>query len=170
VVRLFSCTIPRKQVKVQILLGEDSVQCDEVDGAVFKPKVLPRPQKPVADKSGKMVRVPLIALAWGRSGDKGNKANIGIIARDPAYLPYICRALTEDVVSERFAHFLEDTGPGKVERFLLPGSNAINFLLHEVLGGGGVASIRNDPQAKGYAQLLLSCPVPVPAAIAETLS
>jgi hypothetical protein len=117
-----------------------------------------------------MVKVPLIALAWGRSGDKGNKANIGIIARQPSYLPYIYAALTETVVRKRFAHFLEDASKGSVERFLLPGSNAINFLLHDVLGGGGVASIRNDAQGKGYAQLLLSCPIPVPAALAETLT
>ena len=117
-----------------------------------------------------MVEVPLISLAWGRSGDKGNKANIGIIARSADYLPYIYAALTEAVVIERFAHFLDDTSSSSVERYLLPGSNAINFLLHDVLGGGGVASIRNDPQGKGYAQLLLSCPIPVPAAIAESLS
>ena len=97
-------------------------------------------------------------------------ANIGIIARQAQYLPYICNALTEEVVSARFAHFLQDTAPGNVERFLLPGTNAINFLLHDILGGGGVASIRNDPQGKGYAQLLLSCPIPVPAAIAEAVS
>ena len=72
----------------------------------------------------------------------------------------------------RFAHFLR--GSGSVERFLLPGATRINFLLHDVLGGGGVASMRNDPQGKGYAQLLLSCPIPVPptlaAALAETVS
>ena len=56
-----------------------------------------------------------------------------------------------------------------VERFLLPGSNAINFLLHDALGGGGVASLRNDPQGKGFAQLLLSMSIPVPAALAEAL-
>ena len=70
---------------------------------------------------------------------------------------------------QRFAHFLNDSGTGRVERFLLPGAGAINFLLHDVLGGGGVASIRNDPQGKGYAQLLLACPIPVTAAIAEAL-
>ena len=116
-----------------------------------------------------MVEVPLIALAWGRSGDKGNKANIGIIARRPDYLPYICAALTEAVVTSASPTFWQ-TPPGQCRAFLLPGSNAINFLLHDVLGGGGVASIRNDPQGKGYAQLLLSCPIPVPAAIAESLS
>ena len=112
-----------------------------------------------------MVEVPLVSLAWGRSGDKGNKANIGIIARKPGYLPWIWKALTEEVVAERFAHFLE----GPVDRFLLPGTQAVNFLLHDVLGGGGVASIRNDPQAKGYSQLLLSMTIPVPRTLAETL-
>jgi hypothetical protein len=137
---------------------------------VINPEKIPRPKRPVADKAGKMVKVPLIALAWGRSGDKGDKANIGIIARKPEYLPYINAALTDAAVRKRFAHFLANSSKGSVERFLLPGSHAINFLLHDVLGGGGVASIRNDSQGKGYAQLLLACPVAVPAAIAESLS
>ena len=170
VVRLFSCTVPKAQVQVQILLGDDTVNCDEVHGEALDTATIPRPGAPVASTAGDTVDVPLIALAWGRSGDKGNKANIGIIARRKEYLPYIWDALTEAVVSARFAHFLEDTSQGNVERYLLPGANAINFLLHDVLGGGGVASIRNDPQGKGYAQLLLACPIPVPAAIAETVS
>ena len=169
VVRLFSCVIPRSRVQVQILLGEETVACDEVHGEALDISSIPRPATPAAEPSQEMVEVPLIALAWGRSGDKGNKANIGIIARDPQYLPHICNTLTEQLVTERFAHFLDNTDAGSVERFPLPASNAINFLLHDVLGGGGVASIRNDAQGKGYAQLLLSCPVPVPAAIAETL-
>jgi hypothetical protein len=169
-VRLFSFTVPKRQLHVQILLGQDTVSCDEVYGKAIKRRAIPRPGKPTADKTGKMVKVPLIALAWGRSGDKGNKANIGIIARRPEFLPYIHAALTVAVVRKRFAHFLADTSKNNVERFLLPGANAINFLLHDVLGGGGVASIRNDPQGKGYAQLLLSCPIPVPATLAETLS
>ena len=169
VVRLFSCTVPKAQVKVQILLGDDTTDCDEVHGEVLDSASIARPIEPPAAPAGAMVEVPLIALAWGRSGDKGNKANIGIIARRQEYLPYIYHALTEAVVSERFSHFLEDAAKGNVERFLLPGSNALNFLLHDVLGGGGVASIRNDPQGKGYAQLLLSCPIPVPLAIAESV-
>ena len=112
----------------------------------------------------------LIALAYGRSGDKGDKANIGIIARKPEYLPWIWQALSVATVTARFAHFLEETGPGAVQRYLLPGSHAINFLLHNVLGGGGTASIRNDPQGKGYAQILLTCNVNVPHEIARELS
>jgi len=170
VVRLFSYTVPKAQVQVQVLLGDEAISCDEVYGEVLDIKAISRPKTPTADKSLQMVKVPLIALAWGRSGDKGDKANIGIIARKQEYLPYICAALTEAVVRKRFAHFLNDTTKASVERYLLPASNAINFLLHDVLGGGGVASIRNDAQGKGYAQLLLSCPISVPTAIAETLS
>jgi hypothetical protein len=170
VVRLFSFTIAKGKVAVRILLDDSETICDEVHGRTPDPNSIARPAPPPAITAGLTATVPLVALAWGRSGDKGNKANIGIIARHPEYLPYIYQALTEAVVTERFAHFLADSAPGNVERFLLPGSHAINFLLHDVLGGGGVASIRNDPQAKGYAQLLLSCPIPVTAAIAETLA
>ena len=113
------------------------------------------------------VDVPLIKLAWGRSGDKGNKANIGIIARKPEYLPYIWTALTEEKVGNVYKHFADD--PAAVEKFYLPGSNAINFLIDNVLGGGGAASLRNDAQAKGYAQILLTHMIPVSQSIAESL-
>jgi len=174
VVRLFSCTVPKGQVQVHIALGDDTVACDEVHGAPLDTAAIVRPgmpsATPVVTATGDMIDVPLIALAWGRSGDKGNKANIGIIARRPEYLPYICDALTAEVVRERFAHFLATDSAGGVERFVLPGAHAINFLLHDVLGGGGVASLRNDPQGKGYAQLLLSCPIPVPKTLADKLA
>jgi len=106
--------------------------------------------------------VPLVRLAWGRSGDKGDAANIGIIARRPEFLPFIRAALTEQAVAGYFAHLVK----GKVERFDLPGTHALNFLLQEALGGGGIASIRMDPQAKAYAQMLLDFPVPIPAEMA----
>ncbi|MEP5566257.1 MAG: acyclic terpene utilization AtuA family protein [Halioglobus sp.] len=169
VVRLFSFVIDKSKVEVSIDLDGESTQCDESYGEPLKLSHIERPIYPTANTTKNMVSVPLIKLAWGRSGDKGAKANVGIIARDPSYLPYLCNALTEAEVTARFAHFLDSTEPGAVERFLLPGSNAINFLLHEALGGGGIASLRNDPQGKGYAQLLLSVPIPVPVALAEAL-
>jgi hypothetical protein len=170
VVRLFSFTLPRDAVRVRILMNGEEIACDEAHGQPLDPASIGRPPAPAKPPGDTSASVPLVALAWGRSGDKGNKANIGIIARKAEYLPYIYQALTEAVVSERFAHFLNDSSSGNVERYLLPGAHAINFLLHDVLGGGGVASIRNDPQAKGYAQLLLSCPVRIPTQLAETLS
>jgi hypothetical protein len=116
-----------------------------------------------------MIQMPLVQLAWGRSGDKGNKANIGIIARRQEYYPYIVSALTEQIVAQRFAHFIEKQNDDKsVEAYLLPGLHAINFLIHNVLGGGGVASVRNDAQGKGYAQILLATPISVPADLIKT--
>ena len=109
-----------------------------------------------------MKEVLLEDVAWGRSGDKGNKANIGIIARKKDFLPFIWNTFNEKKITELFAHFLEND---KVDRFYLPGISAINFLLHDVLGGGGTSSLRNDPQGKGYAQILLSCKLFIPRSL-----
>ena len=170
VVRLFSFVIPRDELVVKIELDERVIECDERAGSALDLAAIDRPGHPSANATDQQVEVSLIALAFGRSGDKGDKANVGIIARKPEYLPFIWRALTEESVTARFAHFLAEPSKGAVERYLLPGSNAINFLLHDVLGGGGIASIRNDPQGKGYAQILLACPIAVPKEIAESLS
>jgi hypothetical protein len=166
VVRLFSFLYPKTDVPVTVDVDGATAPVQPLPGVPFDADDIRRPAPSATpDLAGDTVEVPLVQLAWGRSGDKGDKANIGIIARRPDYLPYIWTALTEDAVAARFAHFLR----GPVERFLLPGSNAVNFLLHDVLGGGGVASLRNDPQGKGYAQVLLDHPITVPAALAETL-
>ena len=102
--------------------------------------------------------VPLVQLAWGRSGDKGDSANIGIIARRPEFLPLLRAQLTPAAVKQYLSHLVQ----GEVERFEVPGIHALNFLLHQALGGGGMASLRVDPLAKGYAQMLLDFPVAVP--------
>ena len=166
VVRLFSFLIPKYEISIRIDLEGESTAYVPKQSAIFDARAIQRPLPPrnVWDDSA-MTEVPLVKLAWGRSGDKGDKANVGIIARKAEYLSFIWNSLTEEVVANRFAHFLQ----GYVERFLLPGSHAINFLLHEVLGGGGVVSLRDDPQGKGFAQLLLDHPIKVPKKIAETL-
>ncbi len=81
-----------------------------------------------------------------------------MIARKPDYLPAIRAALTTEAVASWFAHLVE----GPVERFDWPGIHGLNFVLHNALGGGGIASLRNDPQGKAFAQMLLDFPVPVP--------
>ena len=163
VVRLFSLLVPKDEVDVQVLVSETggpiADACGRGDGLVtLSPPPETAAKEPLAPATE---TVPLIRLAWGRSGDKGNVANIGIIARRAEYLPYIRAALTPQAVATVFAHYLE----GPVQRFDLPGSHAINFLLHDVLGGGGTASLRNDPQGKAYAQILLEHPIPVPAGL-----
>jgi hypothetical protein len=120
----------------------------------------PDPAAPIeaAALNGPFTSVPLIALAYGRSGDKGDDANIGVLARDPAFVPAIAAALTAEAVHGYFAHLLT----GSVERFPLPGLHGFNFLLHGALDGGGTASLRHDPQGKAYAQMLMDLAVPVP--------
>jgi hypothetical protein len=165
VVRLFSFLILKADVDTKINIDDNQIDASVFSGEPFLTESITRPDPPPTSSTENLVEVPLIRLAYGRSGDKGNKANIGIMARNPEYLPWIWAALTEEAVAARFAHFLE----GDVERFLMPGPSAINFLLHDVLGGGGVASLRNDPQGKGYAQVLLDYPIPVPTEIAESV-
>jgi hypothetical protein len=169
VVRLLSFLLPKDQVTISVDVDGEAATLPPEQGTAFEPASLARPADPAPATDG-TVEVPLISLAWARSGDKGDKANIGVIARDAAYLPYIAAALTEDAVAQRFAHFLDtSSGGGRVERFYLPGAHAFNFLLHDALGGGGVASLRADPQAKAYAQILLDHPVSVPADLAGRL-
>ena len=166
VVRLFSFLIPKIDLTIQIDFGDREITFDPVATEVFDANAIRRPdQPPTPADDAEMVAVPLIDLAWGRSGDKGDKANVGIIARKAEFLPFIWAALRADVVAGRFAHFLA----GDAERFLMPGPNAINFLMHDVLGGGGVASLRNDAQGKGYAQILLDHPIAIPKDMAENL-
>ncbi len=165
VVRLFSCLIPKTQVSASIDMGGQAVAAPQWSGKPFDPAALPQVGGPLpgADAFARGTRtLPLVRLAWGRSGDKGDAANIGILARKPQYLPFIRAALTEAAVAAWFAHLVK----GRVQRFDLPGTQALNFLLDEALGGGGIASVRMDPQGKAYAQMLLDFPVPIPADLA----
>lgn len=115
---------------------------------------------------GNEIEVPLIEIAHARSGDKGNHSNIGVIARKAEYLPWIRAALTEQTVASYMQHVL-DAEKGRVIRYELPSLNALNFMLENALGGGGVASLRIDPQGKAFAQQLLDMPVKVPANLLE---
>lgn len=102
--------------------------------------------------------VPLVQLAWARSGDKGNTSNIGVIARRPEWLPVLRAQLTEKRVAAWLAHLVQ----GKVTRHDVPGIHAMNFVCEQALDGGGMASLRNDPLGKGMAQILLTMPVHPP--------
>jgi hypothetical protein len=175
VVRLFSFALPKGTAKIQVDIDGVVFDVPDTQGTALDDSALIRPDAPAPPvlDTDSAVSVPLIKLAWGRSGDKGDKANVGIIARRSEYLPYIYAALTEQVVADCFAHFLPTEAADKtaqyVQRYFMPGSDAINYLIQDVLGGGGMASIRNDAQGKGYAQLLLAIPVTVSAAIAQQL-
>jgi hypothetical protein len=118
----------------------------------------PDPGAPSADTPA-WTEVPLVRLAWARSGDKGDTSNIGVIARKPQWLPLLREQLTPQRVKAWLAHLVQ----GEVTRFDVPGIHAMNFLCTRALDGGGMASLRNDPLGKGMAQILLDIPVRVPA-------
>ena len=173
IVRLFSFALPKGALAIQVELEGVFIDCADPCGISHSSRSIDRPVPPSINDGDVLTAVPLVKLAWARSGDKGDKSNIGIIARKPEYLPYIYAALTEQAVASRFAHFLPDAAATNsscyVQRFLMPGINGINFLLHEALGGGGMASIRNDAQGKGFGQLLLDAQIPVSAEILRQL-
>jgi hypothetical protein len=164
VLRLFSFLWPKEKVAPIVHDGDEQIVVPfAASQPLSAPPATAAPQRAIGVADG---TVPLIALAVGRSGDKGNSANIGIIARKPEYLPWLRAALAEDVIRDWFAH----TGVSKVERFDLPGIHALNFVLHDALGGGGVASLRVDAQGKAFAQMLMDHPIPVPLALARSFA
>ena len=169
IVRLFSFELPKGALTAQVEINGQLLDCPDTQGTALDLETILRPAVPAMPSSENLVPVPLVALAYARSGDKGDKSNIGIIARKPEYLPYIYAALTEQAVAQRFAHFIQSSADMPVERYLMPGCHGINFLIHDVLGGGGMASLRNDSQGKGYGQLLLDAQIPVSAEIAAPL-
>lgn len=104
------------------------------------------------------MRVRLLDIAHARSGDKGDTANVGVIALDDRWYPILERYLTVDRVQKHFAGVIS----GHVDRFELPNLNAVNFLLHGALGGGGTLSLKTDAQGKVYSTALLRMVLDVP--------
>lgn len=107
-------------------------------------------------------RIQLRWLAHARSGDKGDTANVGLIALEPEYYPILVRQVTQARVRRHFRGMARS-----VERFELPNLNALNFLLHGALDGGGTISLKTDAQGKVYSTALLRMEIPVPAALAR---
>lgn len=168
VIRLFSFLVDKSACSLEVELDGERHPVALPEAGSADPTALAEdlhPPRPVGEADAS---VPLIRLALARSGDKGNHSNIGVMARRPEFLPWIAEALTPEAVVDWMAHVL-DPQTGRVQRWYLPGTHSLNFLLENALGGGGVASLRIDPQGKAFAQQLLEFPVPVPRALAETL-
>jgi len=166
VVRLRSYLVPRDRFRLRVYLDGDAVPYEEPTSRQTSRPAFKGESPTEAFALVDPVEVPLIAIAHARSGDKGADANIGVRARHPDFLPLLRDQLTPEVVANWFAHRIGSGGrSGKsVERYDLPGIQALNFVLRDALGGGGIASLRFDPQGKAYAQQLLDMPVKVPAA------
>ncbi|HRH42073.1 MAG TPA: hypothetical protein PKY82_10540 [Pyrinomonadaceae bacterium] len=97
------------------------------------------------------MKVELLNLAHARSGDKGDTANVGVIALKDEFYPILVREVTAEKVKKHFGEMVK----GEVERFELPNLNALNFLLHQSLGGGGTLSLMTDAQGKTFSTALL---------------
>lgn len=148
----------------------------DVDGRQFMVNVPPgrddtgeapalRPPAGWREPDEAMTEVPLVRLAWARSGDKGDIVNIGILARREEWLPMLWARVTPQIVATYLSHLVR----GPVERYHLPGVAGINYVLHGALEGGGTASMRMDPLGKGFGQMLLDLPVAVPVTLAARL-
>jgi len=103
------------------------------------------------------MKIPLSQIAHGRSGDKGDTANVGIIAYNPEHYPILLREVTPARVKQHLGEMVR----GEIERFELPNLGALNFLLHESLGGGGTLSLRVDAQGKTYSAAVLRMQIEV---------
>ncbi len=160
IIRLGSFLVPRALFAPELTLdGEKLGFADPVKGAAEGVTSRADAVFPVRLPEGETVTLPLMAIAYARSGDKGNRANIGLAARHEEFVALIRDQVPAQVVADWFAHLVK----GPVERFALPGVMAFNYLLFDALGGGGTASLRFDPQGKAMGQMLLDLPIELPA-------
>ncbi|HVP14805.1 MAG TPA: acyclic terpene utilization AtuA family protein [Terriglobales bacterium] len=165
VVAYWPALVPRDRVTPALVTdgGERTLEWPTPLLPPARPQPLAPDKWPPAKGSRKLVSVPLGALAHARSGDKGDTANIGVIARAPEIYPWLARTLTAAVVKRRFRGICF----GKVERYEVPNLWALNFLLHESLGGGGTVSLRLDAQGKTLSHALLAMEVRAPRALVD---
>ena len=174
VIRTASFLIPKSAVTVHWQMNngdaahavaqQSSVQADAAHPS--SAETAANAPNPAADShhhnhNHKRVRISVGDIAHGRSGDKGDDANIGLMARAPQWLDVLREQVTAPRVREYFAHLIE----GPVTRYDLPGIGAVNFVLERALGGGGSCSLRSDPLGKCYAQMLLDMEIDCPAAL-----
>jgi hypothetical protein len=165
IVRLFSCLVPKSALPITVDVdGETRPVEVPLGGESGTPAPLTLSESPddAAAPPGPSVELPLIRIAFARSGDKGDSANIGVIARAPGLVPVLRAQLTAQRVARYFGHLVK----GTVSRYEVPGIGGFNFVLTRALDDGGMASPRIDPLAKGFAQMLLDLPIRVPAALA----
>ena len=163
VLRLASFLVPKRDIDISVEVDGADVHFSVPELAVDSSSVRDdtSEEAPVHPAPPGPCTYRLERVALTRSGDKGDTCNIGVVARRPELYPHLCRELTAGRVAAYFARLLPPgVDPEKlVERYELPGVHALNFVLHQSLGGGGIASLRPDPQGKGYGQMLLDLEV-----------
>ncbi|MDQ0081714.1 hypothetical protein J2W35_002053 [Variovorax boronicumulans] len=167
-IRQYAFLLDKSRVEATVTIDGERVDVprSEVSASAPIPSPVRAPETHEAPLAPDAIEVPLIRLAWARSGDKGDTSNIGIIARHPALLPLLREQLTEARVAEWLAHLVK----GRVTRYEVPGIGAFNFVCEQALGGGGMASLRNDPLGKGMGQILLAVPLRASPALLALLA
>ncbi len=165
----YSFLIDKTELDARVTVNGDARTVKVPTGGGYDAAKTVRPPVPPAPAEAGTEEVPLVSLAWARSGEKGELFNVAVIARQPDYLGYIRQALTPKAVADWYRHFLADQENWKVKSYEMPGIHALNFVVDESMAGGLTKSPRLDPGAKGMAQQLLEFPVPVPAGIAAKL-
>ncbi len=165
VVAYWPTLVPRDRVKPRVVTrdGEQALDWPTPVLPTVAAPPLPRLSAKTAAGSARMLTVPLSRLAHARSGDKGDTCNIGVIARAPEVYPWLRRTLTPALVKRHFKGICR----GSVERHEVPNLGALNFLLHESLGGGGTVSLRLDAQGKTLSHALLAMEVRAPKALVD---
>jgi len=165
VAHLFCFLLPKTDVSVKITLAGETHAWRAPDARA--PVAAPAIDAPLRPAAPSDATAPLSRLAWTRSGDKGDLFNVGVIARRPEYYPYLVAALDEERIASWYAHAFNSPERRRVRRYLLPGLNALNFVLEEALGGGQTVGLRLDANAKSMAQQLLPIEIPVPKALLD---
>lgn len=161
---IFAFLLPREEAAATVTMGRDSWVIAPVAGEVTETARPALPDMP--DAAGDLVPIDLIRVAWGRSGDKGSLFNVAVIAREADFLPWIAAAMTPDAVADWYAHLGRDGAPPAVDRYAVPGLNALNFVVRDSLDGGILRGKGLDPAAKGMAQVIMRFPIPVPPTLA----
>ncbi len=153
-VKMFSCFVPKHMQTAVVKLGGESIGYQEPEHPKPSADIPHSAEKSLDNISipGELLGKPLIEIAHGRSGDKGDTSNVGIVARKPEYWPLLRHLLRPENVKNYLAHLVK----GEVHTFELPQVQAFNLVMKEALDGGGMTSMRNDPLGKGMAQVLLN--------------
>ena len=166
--RFASFLLPRATVSLSTDFGDGpqpaAMAQEGTSRSIGRAAEPPRPESEAVDT------VPLVALAFARSGDKGNLFNVGVIARESEYLPFLFAALTPQRVAAHYAPVLgRDAAAIGVARYPVPGIDALNLVIGDAMGGGMLSHPGLDPAAKSMAQMLLDFPVPVSAEIRDRI-
>ena len=166
-IRYHSCLIRKEDIQMVAVVGEKQIEIDSNEALSLSSNTSSskrsrdnnlRVRLPIVPDAVDTVQVPLLALCFGRSGDKGDNCNIGLIAREPRFESIIYEQVTGEAVKSYLGHLIK----GKVTRYHMPGLHAFNYVCTQALGGGGTQSLALDRQGKAYAQKLLSMKVDVP--------